>query len=129
MRTLLLAALLILPTSLLAAEAGQDAYHHIKVSEFTKNRFTHVCTTGTVSYRRKQEDGDWHYKIMDGSSFIIAEEMPDLKAKGTRPKKGQKVMVCGVTRWDGVHQWNEIHPVREWRSAPSSPPLAPTPSW
>ena len=112
-RRLLLAILLLLPLNAWGADA--DLYHDVRIAVFAKTAYTHICTSGTVAYVRKQTDGDLHFKITDGPVFIIAEEQPDLKAKGTRPKKGQKITVCGVQRYDRMHKWQELHPVREWR--------------
>lgn len=74
-------------------------------------KHTHVAVTGTVSYTRKEDDGDIHIKLVAPSGrFIIAECIPELPCTFV-PRAGVKVRVKGITRLDPEHLWSEIHPV------------------
>jgi hypothetical protein len=84
-------------------------FHLLRPSQFPTSKWTHVCTTGVVSLRRREEDGDWHLRISDAPSFIVAEIIPEIPF--VAPLKGQRVRICGIRRFDTAHGWWEIHPV------------------
>jgi hypothetical protein len=74
--------------------------------------------TGIVTYVRKEEDGDWHYRVSDGKNFVVCEEIPELRMPNGHPRVGDTVVVRGVVRYDGDHKWWELHPVVWWRKVP-----------
>lgn len=96
---------------LLAWQLAQPrGYHRVTMADLADGtRWTHVCTTGPVVYKRKQADGDWHITLDDGKSKIVLEIVPDQPV--TVPKKGDTVEACGISRLDTHHKWWEIHPV------------------
>ena len=95
---------------------AQDGYKTIPLSEVATTRLTHVCTVGPVVYVRNQVDGDIHITLDDGKTKVVLEIIPLIPLE--RPRKGQRIKACGVTRFDKLHQWPEIHPVTEWRVRP-----------
>jgi hypothetical protein len=68
-----------------------------------------VQVTGKVTLVRHEADGDLHIRIEDGGAFIVAECIPKLPCAA--PKVGDTVTVTGISRFDGEHKWQEIHPV------------------
>jgi hypothetical protein len=88
---------------------AQDAYVTVPLSKISTTARTHVCTVAPVTYVRKQKDGDYHVTLDDGRSKVVAEIIPQIPFPP--PKKGQRVKVCGITRYDKWHHWSEIHPV------------------
>jgi hypothetical protein len=77
---------------------------------------TKVCAVGTVVYRRRMKDGDWHITLVNNKGDkLVTEIIPELPI--VPPKKGQKILACGVSRRDYKHGWNEIHPVVRWQEA------------
>lgn len=85
---------------------------------------THIAVTGYVTYTALEDDGDLHIRLCDSPSVvgmdktrcIIAECIPALPC--TRPAKGNKIVVRGISRRDPEHGWNETHPVESWELAP-----------
>jgi len=99
-----------MPHWLLAALLVQaDAYHTIPLSKVATTSWTHICTSGPVVYVRKMADGDVHLTLDDGKAKVVAEIIPQIPL--TPPRKGDRVKVCGITRWDKRHRWPEVHPV------------------
>lgn len=102
-------------------------YHPISVLELAaenpaswKRGATHVEVTGWLTYKKREEDGDWHLRIcsepgmpkMDASRCIVAECIPAMPC--VPPKRGSHVRVRGITRYDAEspgHHWWEVHPV------------------
>src|SRR5947209_2846418 len=89
-------------------------YHLVSVADLATTEHTHVCVRGEVMTVKREPDGDLHVKVQDGDAFIIAEQIPGLKATGDPPKVGQTRVVCGISRFDRKHQWPEVHPVESW---------------
>lgn len=94
---------------LLVTPADGPRWHSVPVAKIAATRWTHVCTTGTVTLKRREADGDAHIRITDGAAFIVAEVIPELPFP--LPAVGDRVRVCGITRYDRGHGWGEIHPV------------------
>jgi hypothetical protein len=85
-------------------------YHALTLAQVATTSWTHVCVSNApVVYVRTMQDGDVHVTLDDGRAKVVAEIIPQIPL--TRPKKGQRVDVCGITRWDRRHGWPEIHPV------------------
>ena len=113
--TLLLFVRTFHPVSISDLAAG-DPRHFAKAH-------THVQVSGWVTYRKKEDDGDWHLRIcdtpqircMDRKHCIVAEIIPELPL--TPPKRGEKVTLWGIYRYDGErnHNFVEIHPVIGWK--------------
>lgn len=96
----------------------QRAFWPISLDSLAVGRpkHTHVAITGTVSYVRREDDGDLHIKIKSPSGrFIIAECIPKLPC--LLPKVGTRITVKGISRPDPEHGWWEVHPVEEWSYA------------
>ena len=68
---------------------------------------------GTVTYIKKEDDGDYHFVVTDGKANVVCEIVPELAVE--HPKAGQHVTVWGIPRWDGEHRWGEVHPVIGWK--------------
>lgn len=94
---------------LLALLAPDVRWHRVPLAQMATTTWTHVCTRGPVVYRRKMADGDWHITLDDGTAKVVAEIIPALPFDP--PRKGQRVEVCGIARYDKRHRWPEIHPV------------------
>jgi hypothetical protein len=97
---------------LVASLALPKHYHLLPFDQITSHR--KACTIGTVVYKRKQEDEDWHITIInEKQKKLVAEIIPELPL--VPPLKGDRVLVCGISGTDDHHKWNEIHPVVVWR--------------
>ncbi len=72
--------------------------------------------TGNVTLVKSEEDGDIHFRVENGTEFIVCEITPPLPLP--RPKVGQKVVVWGIVRYDGQHKHWEIHPTEGWQEFP-----------
>lgn len=107
---LLLALLLALP-----AQAEDRRWWPVSTAALATTTRTHVEVRGTVTYRRKEEDGDVHLRICDGGLCIVAECIPELPAPCVGVRKGEVVTVRGISRYDKQHGWGEVHPVLELR--------------
>jgi hypothetical protein len=79
-----------------------------------------VCTSGRLTYHRRQADGDVHLKLEDGGTFIIAEVIKEIPLP--IPRTGSRVEVCGITRYDKTHRWYELNPARTIRVLPKGTP-------
>jgi hypothetical protein len=96
--------------------AGQEDrnrhYHRVAVRDIPSTTWTHVCTTGTVGMVRRQGDGDVHVRLDDEGAFVMLEIIPTLFLP--RPKIGQHIVACGITREDKGHRFWELHPLETW---------------
>lgn len=81
---------------------------------------THVCIEGQVIYRRKEDDGDIHFKIVDANGNVLTCEIDPQHPLG-EPAYLQHVRVYGITRFDMDHGWWEIHPVDYWEDQSVTP--------
>ena len=90
------------------AVAQERHWHYLSLLQATKTQQTHICTVGPVVYVRKQQDGDWHITLDDGKAKLVVEIIPQLPLPV--PKKGDRIEVCGIHRYDEKHNWPEIHP-------------------
>ena len=91
-------------------------YHDITIAQFpTRTNVRHVCTTGTVALRKREDDGDMHYRIVaihPDKGFIVAEVSPRTPTTFDA-RVGDTVKVCGTRLYDDGHKWWEVHPVEE----------------
>lgn len=86
-------------------------YHLVTFDNATSHR--KACVVGTVVYKRKQEDEDWHITVInDKQTKLVAEIIPELPL--VPPDKNDKILVCGISGRDDHHNWYEIHPVTYW---------------
>lgn len=83
-------------------------------------RDTHVAIEGQVIYRRKEDDADIHFKIMDAAGRVLTCEI-DPQSPLPEPNYLQNVRVYGVVRFDLDHGWWEIHPVDYWEDQSVTP--------
>lgn len=97
------------PLALWAFLHAEDVSHRISVAQAATTTWTRVCAIGTVTRRRREPDGDWHLRVEDGGAFLVAEIMPEMPM--APPRVGDRVDICGITRYDKRHHWPEIHPV------------------
>jgi hypothetical protein len=74
-----------------------------------------ALVTGKVMKVTKEKDGDHHVWVSDGKNELACEIVPELPLP--RPKVGDVIDVWGVYRWDGEHNWGEIHPCVGWQLA------------
>jgi hypothetical protein len=94
-------------------------YHHVAIADFPRTKHTHVCTEGVVTLKRREEDGDAHLRVSASRSvFIVAEAIPQIPV--TLPRVGDRVEVCGISRYDKAHLWFEVHPVERIRVLPQA---------
>lgn len=85
---------------------------------------THIVVEGTVSYLRKEADGDLHFDIKDANGLKLTCEI-DPQNPLQPPTVGEQVRVYGVYRVDPDHGgWVEIHPCDYWEPATVAPILA-----
>jgi hypothetical protein len=131
LKSLTLFLLLLFPSLVLGR-----TYHKYTIEQITaenpsdwKHPLTHIEVSGVVLYVVKEDDNDLHVRIctddsvvgMDAKRCIVAEIIPTLIPKGFfKPKKGQRIVVRGIYRYDGEnpgHHWHEVHPVEEMRIA------------
>jgi hypothetical protein len=86
-------------------------FHPVTEQAFAtgKVKDTHVKLSGTVDKISKEADGDVHFRI----GRIICEIIPELPLKP--PVLGRKITAWGISRYDLVHKWWEIHPVLGWK--------------
>lgn len=88
-------------------------YHRVALVDLATTRWTHVCVSGPVVYRRKMRDGDWHVTLDDGAAKVVLEIIPALPV--SVPSKGDRIEACGISRIDKYHGWPEVHPVERIR--------------
>lgn len=107
---LLLATLIVQPT--LHFDGKSRNYHLVTANNWGEIRYPYICADGVVKLVRREEDGDDHITIRDlKGHMLVAEVIPELRFP--LPKLGVKVRVCGVSRYDKLHGWPEVHPVLE----------------
>ena len=81
---------------------------------------THLEVEGWVTYKAREEDGDWHLRVCDDPGVkdmnrrrcIVAEIIPAVPLKP--PAVGDHVRIRGIYRFDAEepnHGWAEVHPV------------------
>jgi hypothetical protein len=84
-------------------------YHRVRLASLATTRYTHVEVCGPVVYVRKQQDGDLHITLSDGTVKVVVEIIPAIPLP--RPVRGQIVRVRGISRIDKDHgAWAEVHP-------------------
>lgn len=93
--------------------ASGRTYHRVPLDQVATTKATHVCTSGPVVYVRKQADNDWHITLDNGRAKVVVEIIPLIPLPV--PKKGQRIEVCGITRYDAHHAWGELHPAERIR--------------
>jgi hypothetical protein len=87
-------------------------YYTLPLDQIATTSRTHVCTVGRVVYKRKQQDGDWHITMSNGTVKVVLEIIPGLEMEV--PSKGTVIRACGITRWDRRHKFAELHPLEFW---------------
>jgi hypothetical protein len=88
-------------------------YHPVSLGQLATNANapTHVETTGTVTLVKLEDDGDRHLRISDHGAFIVAECVPYFPSPCANIRRGQRIRVRGISRYDSAHRWHEINPV------------------
>lgn len=87
-------------------------YHKVPLAQLADTRFTHVRVCGLVTLVKVEADHDIHVRLSDAARFVVAEIIPDMPLPA--PRKGQRICVDGISRYDKAHGWYEIHPVSAW---------------
>lgn len=114
-----MASTLVLILALALAVQADDDMRVLTVAQVATTVYSHACVDGTVTQRRREHDGDWHLRVEAGGAFLVAEIIPQIPLSA--PKKGTRVRVCGVTRYDKLHRWPELHPVLTIRALEGKP--------
>lgn len=96
---------------LVALVAPQRTYHRVPLDRIATTARTHVETCGPVVYVRRQRDGDVHVTLDNGRAKVVVEIIPAIPL--TAPRKGQRIRVRGITRYDKGHRVAEIHPAEQ----------------
>lgn len=110
-RLLLFLAFLFLVSSLVFGEEKRT-YHKIAIADAATTIHTHAQIEGVVDYVKREADGDYHFRVIDGKgAFVVCEIVPWRAVRTV--KKGQRVRVFGITRFDKKHNWPELHPVED----------------
>ena len=100
-----------------AVEREDRTYHKVSIPELATTKWTHVQVEGLVTVVRRQADGDTHIRMTDPSgAFIMAEVVPWRPVATVR--KGQRIRVFGIARYDKGHGWPEVHPVEHLEVLP-----------
>lgn len=102
-------------------ENGEDSYYTMAFPDLVTapanaHIHTHVCVVGEVGSIRHEKDDDYHIKLCQGaagSMCLILEIIPEVPM--VRPHKGQRIQACGIVRFDGWHQFWELHPLLTWK--------------
>jgi hypothetical protein len=69
---------------------------------------------GKVVLARPELDGDFHFAVEDDKgNKAVCEIIPQIPL--AHPSVGDTVSVWGVVRWDGIHNWGELHGVDGWQ--------------
>ena len=73
---------------------------------------THGTVTGDVASVRHEADGDYHLKLCaaTGRPCVVVEPKERAAKARVAVRKGDRVEVTGITRWDSEHRWWEVHP-------------------
>lgn len=106
----------------LAILHAEVLYHPLSSTrELVTTHHTHVQVEGLVLAVLHEDDGDTHIRISDGTvtkcdvpaymkgSCIVAEIRPGANIEP--PKKGDRIRVYGISRYDRAHRFWEVHPV------------------
>lgn len=122
-----LAALLAFASALWGSEPAkptETTIQRLAAGTCTSRIPTHVRVTGDVASVRHEVYGDYHVKLCaaTGAPCVVVEIIPQLsadrivlprqRAARTRAavRKGDRIEVVGISRWDTGHRWWEIHP-------------------
>jgi hypothetical protein len=104
--------------SLVTVEAAGRTFPPLPVATVAdgKHLGPRAQITGLVTYTKKEDDFDYHFRVADPNDtnkWVVCEIIPELSME--YPKVGQKVIVWGIVRHDGIHKWWELHPVIGWK--------------
>lgn len=102
----------------IAVRPKAELYWRVPIAGLALNKHTHVCVAGKVTRLYAEKDGDAHWIVEDAGAKVVAEIIPTARPLLGRPKVGQSIVICGVTRFDREHAWEEIHPVESWWAVP-----------
>jgi hypothetical protein len=94
-------------------------YHDVGLIDFIENGSakTKVVVEGIVDKVIREPDGDYHIIIRPPYlplPVLVAEAIPEIKNLPL-PKEGDRIKIWGITRFDELHNWWEIHPVIGWK--------------
>jgi len=93
-------------------------YYDTGLADFIVNGSTKtkVAVEGMVEKVAKQPDGDYHIVMRPQSIpaglYLVTEAVPEIKLP--LPKKGDRIKIWGLVRYDILHNWWELHPVIGW---------------
>jgi hypothetical protein len=91
-----------------------DVYPGVEVAAIAAGSYTEAraAVVAEVTEITRQPDGDFHLRLEDEDAFLIAEVMPEFPMEP--PAVGEVVTAWGVVRYDGLHDWWELHPLIGW---------------
>jgi hypothetical protein len=99
--------------------ADEDVlYHDVDLADFIVNGSdkTKVAVEGIVDKVTDEPDGDNHIVLRAPNVpllFLVTETIPEIKLP--LPKVGDRIKIWGITRFDILHNWWELHPVIGWQ--------------
>lgn len=92
-------------------------YYDTNLSDFIVNgsEKTKIKVEGVVDKITREPDGDSH--IILSTPFVpllalVTETIPEVPLP--LPQAGDRIKIWGITRFDILHNWWEIHPVVGW---------------
>lgn len=101
-------------------EENEDLlYHNASLSDFIVNgsKKTKISVEGIVVNVVQEPDGDHHAILRpDAIPFgltLVTEVIPEIPLP--LPQKGDRIKMWGITRFDILHNWWELHPVIGWQ--------------
>lgn len=116
----LLAACALAATSQHSTPPDTRVFHPIPLAALAsaepgaRNTPTHVKVSGIVQSVKHEKDGDLHVWVCPAINSplrlcVTAEIIPELPLPS--PVRDSRIAVSGISRFDGPHGWNEVHPV------------------
>jgi hypothetical protein len=77
---------------------------------------TRVTVVGRVVRVRRRRDGGWRVRLAEtGGALGAAEIRPP--SYMPLPKRGRRILIRGVIRYNSDHGWYAVDPVDEWLDA------------
>lgn len=99
------------------SEKDDLLYYDTDLADFIVNgsQKTKVSVEGIVDKISREPDGDYHIIMRPRYApglYLVTEAVPEIKLP--LPKEGDRIKIWGITRFDVLHNWWEIHPVIGW---------------
>jgi hypothetical protein len=121
--TLMLLAGFLTVTGIIYVTAASETrvFTPIPITQLPTYRGPHAEISGRVVISRREGDGDWHVRLtaFDGESFAVGEIIPELPR--AHPRVNMCIAMRGITRFNKMHGWWELHPLIQWREITCPP--------